>query len=129
MSINNITFVDQFFPKGILFISDPIVNRFYFNDILEITQFLGSLKGDKVYVLSLELVYSWLIYDDEDCTVITLSKPILITKNSNPRVISNFIKSRLFLAIDSYFLDDSFIYNKDYDGPGVLVKYKEINLF
>jgi hypothetical protein len=37
---------------------------------------------------------SWFTYE-EDSPVISLSKPILITKNSNPRLISNFIKNQV----------------------------------
>ena len=67
---------------------------------------------------------------DEDSPVITLSKPILITRNSNPRTISKFIKERIDLMIDSYFLDDEILQNLGSDdGPGVLLKYREINLF
>nr|AWX52927.1 hypothetical protein [Lactarius sp. (in: basidiomycete fungi)] len=129
MSLNKITYLDQILENKILIISDPYTEIFYFNDSLEIHQFLERLEKDKVYVLSLEFILSWLSYD-EDSPVITLSKPILITKNSNPRTISKFISERMNLMIDSYFLDDEIIQNLgSNDGPGVLLKYREINLF
>jgi hypothetical protein len=129
MSLNKITYLDQILENKILIISDPYTDILYFSDSLEIHQFLQRLEKDKVYVLSLEFILSWLTYD-EDSPVITLSKPILITRNTNPRTISKFIKERINLMIDSYFLDDEILQNLGSDdGPGVLLKYREINLF
>jgi hypothetical protein len=129
MSLNKITYLDQILENKILIISDPYTDILYFSDSLEIHQFLQRLEKDKVYVLSLEFILSWLTYD-EDSPVITLSKPILITRNTNPRTISKFIKERIDLMIDSYFLDDEILQNSGSDdGPGVLLKYREINLF
>jgi hypothetical protein len=72
---------------------------------------------------------SWFIYE-EDSPVISLSKPILISKNSNPRLISNFINNQVRLACDNYYLDESKMDMMiDKDGPGVIVKYNEINIF
>jgi hypothetical protein len=69
---------------------------------------------------------------EEDCPIISLSKPILITKNSNSRVISKFIIERVKLACDIHYLDDSILEcgsDKNHDGPGVIVNYSKINLF
>jgi hypothetical protein len=129
MSLNKITYLDQILENKILIISDPYTDILYFSDSLEIHQFLDRLEKDKVYVLSLEFILTLLTYDD-DSPIITLTKPILITRNSNPRTISKFIKERIDLMIDSYFLDDEIINNLgSQDGPGVLLKYREINLF
>jgi len=129
MSTNKITYLDQFIPNKFLIISDPYIDRFYFNDSLEVSHFLDKIEIDKVYVVTFEFIYSWLIYD-EDTPVITLSKPILITKNSNPRTISKFIIERINLAVDSYYLDDEIVQDLGHpDGPGILLKYREINLF
>jgi hypothetical protein len=128
MSLNKITYLDQILENKIFIISDPYTDILYFSDSLEIHQFLERLEKDKVYVLSLEFILSWLTY--EDSPVITLSKPILITRNSNARTISKFINERINLTVDSYFLDDEIIQNLgSSDGPGVLLKYREINLF
>jgi hypothetical protein len=94
MSISKITFLHEIIPNDIFILNNPYVNRLYFNDTIEINQFLNELKNDTVYVVTLEFVYSWLLYE-EDGPIINLTKPILITKNSNPRVISNFIKNRI----------------------------------
>jgi hypothetical protein len=75
------------------------------------------------------LVISWLAYE-EDSPVINLTKPILITKNSDPTLISNLIKSRIRLACDNYYLDENIMemLNKN-DGAGVIVNHTKINLF
>jgi hypothetical protein len=126
MTINNIIYLDKYISNDIFYISNPLVKRFYFNDTLEIIKFKNNLKKDKLYVLSLHFICSWEDYE-EDIPVINLSKPILITKNSNPRIISNIIKSRVNQTINLYLLDEIWLNNSD--APGVLIKYKEINLF
>lgn len=98
-------------------------------DIFELSQFLNDLDEGKTYVLTFDFVLSWLNYD-EDSPVINLSKPIIITKNSNPRLLCNFIQNKLRLACENYFLENSLLEIFDYpDRPGVLVKYSEISLF
>jgi len=127
MSKNNITFLVDVLPNynGIFYISNPSIKRFYFNDFVEIRQILDSLEKDKVYVLSLELIYSWLCHEEDD-PVITLTKPFLVTRDSNPLIISEYFQFRINLACNTYLLEYT---SEDYDDPGVLVKYKEINLF
>jgi hypothetical protein len=84
---------------------------------------------DKVYVLTFDFIISWLQFE-EDNPVINLTKPILITRNSNPRLISNFLNSRIKLACDNYYLDENIMEMLiDPDGPGVIFKYNKINLF
>jgi hypothetical protein len=65
---------------------------------------------------------------DSDGPVIFLSKPILITKNSNPKLLSNFIDERLGDMLNTFHLDESIIERTNDDGASILVKYKEINL-
>jgi hypothetical protein len=53
----------------------------------------------------------------------------LVTKNSNPKLISDFIKKRIELVFDSFHLDDSFISNMNTsEKPGVLIQYEKINI-
>lgn len=105
-----------------------MINRLYFFDSLEITIFLDTLEVDKVYVVCFEYISSWNLHD-EDSPVITLSKPILITRNSNPRIISNFIKSQIDLACLSYNIEQIDNLNDKTETAGVLIKYREINIF
>jgi hypothetical protein len=129
MTINNITFLSSIYPHGLLFFNNPTTTRFYFSDYLDVKLFLDSLEIDKTYVISFEFIVSWLSYDEKS-PVFTLSEPILITKNSNPRVISNFISKQITKACDYYLLDEAILEMIIYpDGPGVIAKYNEINLF
>ena len=129
MSINNITFLDQFISNNLFIFNNCLKQRFYFNDWIEVSMFLAELESDQVYVLSFDFVYSWLMYDEGD-PIITLSKPILITKNSDPKIISDFIRERITLAIDSYNLDDTRLEShSNGDQPGVILNYDKINIF
>lgn len=134
MSITNITYLDKIIPNNMFCFTNSDKARLYFNDNLELKLFLNNLDHDSVYVVTFELILSWLAYD-ENLPIIILSKPILITKNSNPEVISKFIKNRIYDACNLYYLDESlFEFKSDNmcnieDAPGVLIKYKEINLF
>ncbi len=70
---------------------------------------------------------------NEDDPFISLSKPILITKNSSPKVISDFLKNKITNACNLYYLDES-IWESNYlfntlDTPGIMVNYSKINLF
>jgi hypothetical protein len=128
MTINKITFLESIIPNDIFCLNNSMINRLYFFDSLEITIFLDTLEVDKVYVVCFEYISSWNLHD-EDSPVITLSKPILITRNSNPRIISNFIKSQIDLACLSYTIEQiDNMYDKT-ETPGVLIKYREINIF
>jgi hypothetical protein len=128
MTINKITFLESIIPNDIFSLNNSMITRLYFFDSLEITIFLDTLKIDKIYVVCFEYISSWNLHD-EDSPVITLSKPILITRNSNPRIISNFIKSQIDLACLSYNIEQiDNMYDKT-ETPGVLIKYREINIF
>jgi len=94
MSITKITYLDVLLPNRLFLMSNPSITRFYFHDYLEVKQFPDNLEVDKTYVITFDFVMSWFTYE-EDSPVISLSKPILITKNSNPRLISNFIKNQV----------------------------------
>jgi len=129
MSITNITYLQNIIPNDIIIINNPCVNRLYFIDFLEIKKFLLTLENDKVYVITFDFILTWLLYE-ENSPVINLSKPILITKNSNPRLLSNFIVDRIKVSCENYFLDEDIMEMLiKPDGPGVLAKYKVINLF
>jgi hypothetical protein len=75
-----------------------------------------------------------MLYNDCD-PVISLSKPILVTKNSNPRVLSDYLNHKINEACNLHYLDESISnFNSDninnkMDTPGVVVNYSKINLF
>jgi hypothetical protein len=128
MSINKITFLQGTLPNSI---SNSISNstsniRFYFNDYFEVKQFLSKLESDKIYVLSLELILSWPLYNEDDPSIV-LSKPFLVTRNSNYKLISEYIQSRINIACNLYSIED--MTEDNITDPGVLVKYSEITYF
>jgi hypothetical protein len=126
--MNKIIFLDQLIPEGIVYLINPyiyICDKFQESDI---KLFLNRLDGYKSYAVSIELVFSWLLYD-ELFPAIMLSKPFLVTRNSNPKIIFEFIRDRLFELIDSYYLDDSIIQDLGPDRHTIILRYKEIILF
>lgn len=129
MSINRITYLSQIIPSKFFVFADFYFYLFYFTDLIEVKQFLETLEIDKVYVLTFELHMSDLIADD--IPVITLSEPIIITKNSNPILISKFVLNQISLADDKLDLNYDMIIQMRLNkgAPYVLVKYNEINLF
>lgn len=127
MSITNITFLEQVIPNNMFCFTNAQSARLYFCDSLEFKHFLASLEIDQAYVVTFDFIYSWLMYNEDD-PVISLGKPILITKNSNSVVISTYVKDRIRLVCDTYDLDDTILYNMG-DGPGVVMNYSKINLF
>jgi hypothetical protein len=122
ISINRITYLQNFFDYDICFFTDSHFKILEFSDNLEIKNFLSELKEDQIYVIILEFIYSTLTYDEEGPTI-NLSKPILLTKNSNPDMLSKFIHEKINECINKYYLDDSLFYtgNKN-DRPEVLFK-------
>lgn len=130
-SINKITFFDDIYSNNkneIYYIRNSYINRIYFHDHQEISDLLYNLEDNKIYVITFDFIISWLQYE-EDSPVINLCKPILITKHSNPRLISDFIQSKIRIACDNYYLNDD-IMDKliEADGPGVIAKYSELYL-
>lgn len=129
MSINRITYFHDLIEHGIFIFNNPYISIFNFSDSLDVKHFLEELNEDQIYVVTFEFVYSFSTYDEEGPTI-NLSKPILVTKNSNPVTISNFIRSRINDCINIYCFDDTLIYSdKSTNDTGVIVKYKKINIF
>ena len=86
--------------------------------------FLNTLETDKFYVVTFEFIPSMNMYDN-DGPILLLGKPIIITKNSNPITISKYIKERMNIMIDAYYLNDEILSND----RSILVNYAKINLF
>lgn len=133
LSTNKITFLDEFVESEsksnkITFHNGTFINRFYFNDYKEISDFLNQLDNSKCFCLTFKFVVSWLQYE-EDSPVIILAKPILVSNDSNPWLISKFINEKIRLACNSYYLEDSIIDSiGKTDGPGIIVNYVEISI-
>lgn len=131
LSVNKITYLEDIYEENqlqIIYLRTGFINRFYFNDAKEISDFLENLEENKSYLITFELILSWTQHED-GYPVINLSKPFLITKNSNPHLISNFIKERIGLACDSYLLNEDIIdMMVGPDTPGIIVKYSQIKI-
>jgi hypothetical protein len=129
MSINKITYLQDIIPHKDYFVfSEYDYTLFYFSDSLDIELFLRELQIDKVYVVTFELIISELV-DNDNPPVITLSKPILVTKNSNPLIISKFINNQLVQADNNFNLDYDLLINMRNAGktvPYIIVKYNYI---
>jgi RNA recognition motif-containing protein len=132
MSISKITYLKDIIPFKYFVWSDYDYTIFYFSDIIEIKLFLKELEIGKAYVVTFELIISESHDDEINSPVITLSDPILVTKNSNPLIISKFINNQLIQADNNFKLDYELLINMRNDGksePYILVKYNTINLF
>lgn len=130
-SITKINYLDEVIPNN-MFISNNNNNNqsiFYFSDVEEIIKWLNTLDENQCYVVTFDFILSILTYN-EDSPVINLTKPILVSRDSNPRLISDFLKQRISLACDSYYLPDEILVmlNK-YDGPATMVQSTKLNLF
>lgn len=125
LSINKISFFKERISNldGIYVFSDYSFEILHFFDTTEISVFLeDTLEKDKVYIVSLELIKLYPEYSEGDPTIV-LSAPILITSNSNPNLISNFIHDKIRWASLIYDLQDS-----TDNSNKVLLKYREINI-
>jgi len=127
MTITNITFLEEIIPNKMFVFTNSLTKEFYFCDIIEVTKFLSSLEKDQAYVVTFDFIYSILMYAD-DTPTISLGKPILITKNSDPEVISNYLKDKVILACNTHYLNYPNM-GDPIDGIAVIVNYAKINLF
>nr|YP_009498177.1 hypothetical protein [Lactifluus volemus]AWX52884.1 hypothetical protein [Lactifluus volemus] len=92
-----------------------------------IASFLKTLKETKDYLVIIEYISSKLYYDTKNPTI-TLTKPLVIRKDIDPRSLENFIDKKIELVFDSYYLDDSFLSKwGDIDGPAIKIEYTEID--
>lgn len=132
MTLNKRTYLETIIPNNMFLFSNSKSISLEFWDSFEILKFLNTLESDTAYVVTFEFVYSWLSYELNG-PFITLSKPILITKNSNPRVIAIFLKEKIQKSVKLYSLDSDIVnntkVNKVLDSSRVIVKYNSINLY
>lgn len=130
MSINNISFLDQYTTSSTLVVYSTHQEILPLWDQQDIQILLDELEKGKTYLISIEFTLSWLKYSTlERHPYIGLSKPILITNKSNSELISNFIYQQIRLVCDDYLLDDSILENLGTNnGPGVVIAYAEIDL-
>lgn len=126
ISIDKVTFFDEIGPYGInLKPKTYILNSS--NDIEnEIQKFLDNLDSDENFLVTVEFTTRFALFLDVDTPIITLSKAILLNKNSNATIIKEFLENRIELMLDIYFnLDDSILGDQDTDAV-ILLSYNSI---
>ena len=134
MSLKKITFLDDILlseKSSIFYLYQAGIAKLSYCDSGDIFfSFLNGLTQNKTYVVCPELVYSSVFYQIGD-PVIILSKPFLVTKESNADIVSKFIIERVVSAWNFYKLDNIPFVEQDGQiaGPAVLFRYKEITLF
>jgi hypothetical protein len=128
MTISKINYLDEFIQNTMFISNNSKIHILNFWHSLEWKQFLNNLEGEQVYVVTFEFVFSFMYHNDDEPTLI-LGKPILLTRNSNPRILSDYLKERINIVNESYCLDDTILNSSNTDGPGVIVNYSKINIF
>jgi len=130
-SINKITFLDELEiskdvegnPSSIFYISNTNFTWFHFCDFQDVQDLLDILDHNKTYVVTFDLITDKSAFELGNPSLI-LGSPIVITKKSNPWLITKYLVERIRLA--------NWTYRLEYDNknrPGVIVKYKELYLY
>jgi hypothetical protein len=123
--LDKIHYVHDFQIKSINFFEQK-GSILYLNSLTrDLTIFLDNLSDNDNYWISLTFYPDISGYANEEGIKLVISDPILINKESNSLLLTKFIMNRLNLMIDSYYLDDSIINNKN---SVVIIKYTEIEL-
>lgn len=79
-----------------------------------IEELLKKLNIDDNYVVTIDFTTATGLLFGGDAPVISLSRPILINRNSNASIISEHINSKLEFMVDIFFnLDDSILCESD----------------
>ena len=125
LSIGKITFLEDLFKDdedyNIFYLRKPELVWFNFGDFKEIMNLLSLLESDKAYIVTFDLILDQSGYQLGDPSII-LGPPILISKDSNPWLISNYLLSKLVKSCNSYDLDDQ-------TDVSILIKYREFNFY
>jgi hypothetical protein len=68
---------------------------------------------------------------DSDSPFIRLSKPILITSNSSPKIITEFLKNQVKMMCEEFFMDDTplDLERPPIEKPAIIINYSKINIF
>lgn len=130
MNTNRIIYLSELTSQVNCYITNTESCIFYFNDSLEVTKFLDQLVEEQIYVVTFLLTYELdgshlsnskekdIICNSENIPYIILSEGILVASNSDPKLISNFILSKLSLATSMYNLNE----DEDFEYFRVCVK-------
>jgi hypothetical protein len=127
LSINKITYLEDILNEkenyhlNIFFLRKPNLLWLSFSDYKEIMNLLCLLDHNKAYIVTFDLILDQSGYQLGDPSII-LGSPILISKDSNPWLISKYLSSKVVKSCNSYDLNDQ-------TEVSILVKYREIIVF
>lgn len=93
MSLNKIDLFFDHYNQTYFFMDKPLIEIVFIDDITDLKDFLEKLDEDKVYVTMVEWIPDF-TKDSEDYFIF-LGQPFLITKNSNPWLIFNYIRDQI----------------------------------
>jgi hypothetical protein len=98
----------------------------YLNDLKsDLNDFICNLDENNDFWVSISFYPDLVVYNIDDGMKLYICDPILVNRDSDPLLLSQFITTRLQRMIDFYYLDDSIIDNKD---SVLIVKFTEIEL-
>jgi len=112
---------DQNYNYDIIYFRKPNLIWLKFGDFIEIMNVLSLLQDNKAYVATFDLILDQSGFEFADPTI-KLGPPLLISKDSNPWLISKYLVSKVSKACNSFDLNDQ-------NEVSILLKYKEIKVF
>lgn len=108
LSISRISYLNDLdIPAFVDFESEKIEIFSKFT-IKETTDFINKLEDNESYVVDIGFIPNITLWDP-DAPLMSLSKLILINRNSSSTTITKFILERLDFMVDYYYLDDTII--------------------
>lgn len=125
MSITTITYLDLFLPDRIITFSEPSTTLLFNNNVKTIIDWLESLTRNKCYAVIIHIPLDFMVDNEDEYPQIHLSKPFVVTKNSNPFLLHGYFDektSEIGSLLDVVRLEN------EGEVP-LVINYKEINLF
>lgn len=125
LSKDKIHYVHDFEIKSLNFYQERST-ILYLNDLKsDLNDFICNLDENNDFWVSISFYPDLVVYNIDDGMKLYICDPILVNRDSDPLLLSQFITTRLQRMIDFYYLDDSIIDNKD---SVLIVKFTEIEL-
>jgi hypothetical protein len=125
LSKNEINYVHDFDVKSLNVYKKQGTVLYIINLTLDLTEFINNLNEDDNYWACISFYPNIGGYSIDDGMQLFLSDPILINKDSDPLLLTQFIMNKLHLMIDMYYFDDSIINSQD---SIIVIKFTEIEL-
>ena len=124
LSVTEITFVKDFDNRPNVDSQKSTLIKVS-NLFSDLEDMIWGLDPTKHYLFCFDFYPSIYGYKHQVGIRLILSKPILVQFESNPYLISNYIKNQLNAMIELYYLDDSIIQGED---PVIIINSMEIEI-